>query len=73
MARSVRKEDTDKTANPEVKYLRTLNGKEIKPCKEEILITANDDMTYIKIQEYSGSSIKLNVNIDMKAKMIKEN
>ncbi len=54
---SVRKEDTDKTADPEVKYLRTPNGKEIKLDKEEILITANDDVTYIKINEKSGVEI----------------
>ena len=55
--RSVRKEDTDRTADPEVKYLRTPNGKEIKPGKEEILIVANDDVTYIKINEKSGVEI----------------
>ena len=54
---SVRKEDTDKTADPEVKYLRTPNGKEIKLDKEEILITTNDDVTYIKINEKSGVEI----------------
>ncbi len=54
---SVRKEDTDKTTDPEVKYLCTPNGKEIKPGKEEILITAKDDVTYIKINEASGVEI----------------
>ncbi len=54
---SVRKEDTDKTTGLEVKYLCTLNGKEIKLDKEEILITAKDDVTYIKINEASGVEI----------------
>ena len=40
-----------------VKYLRTPNGKEIKLDREEILITANDDVTYIKINEASGVEI----------------
>jgi len=57
VVQSVRQEDTDKTADPEVKYLRTPNGKEIKLDKEEILITANDNVTYIKINEASGVEI----------------
>lgn len=54
---SVRQEDTEKTADPEVKYLRTPDGKEIKLDKEEILITAKDNITYIKINEKSGVEI----------------
>lgn len=54
---SVRQEDTEKTADPEIKYLRTPDGKEIKLDKEEILITAKDNITYIKINEKSGVEI----------------
>lgn len=54
---SVRQEDTEKTNDPEIKYLRTPNGKEIKLDREEILITANDDVTYIKINEAGGVEI----------------
>ncbi len=35
IVQSVKKEDTDKTANPEVKYLRIPNGTEIKSGKED--------------------------------------
>lgn len=54
---SARQEDTDKTSDPQVKYLRTPNGKEIKLDKEEILITANDFVTLIRINETSGIDI----------------
>jgi len=54
---SVRQENTGKTADPKVKYLRTPDGKEIKLDKDEILITANDNITYIKINEKSGVEI----------------
>ncbi len=54
---SARQEDTEKTADPKVKYLRTPDGKEIKLDKEEILITANDNITYIKINEKNGVEI----------------
>lgn len=54
---SVRQEDTDKTADPKVKYLRTPDGKEIKLYKEEILITAKDNITYIRINEKDGVEI----------------
>ncbi len=54
---SARQEDTDKTSDPGVKYLRTPDGKEIKLDKEEILITAKDGVTYVKINETSGVDI----------------
>lgn len=44
---STRQEDTEKTADPRVKYLRTLDGKEIKPDREEILITTKDGVTLV--------------------------
>lgn len=54
---SVRQEDTDKTADPGVKYLRTPDGKEIKLDREEILITANDGITFLRIHEKTGVDV----------------
>lgn len=54
---SVRQEDTPKTADPKVKYLRTPDGKEIKLDKEEILITAMDGITLIRINEKTGVDV----------------
>ena len=54
---SVRQEDTEKTGNPQVKYLRTALGKEVKFDKDEILITANDDVTYIRINQNGGVDV----------------
>ncbi|MCL1983017.1 MAG: DUF2345 domain-containing protein [Clostridiales bacterium] len=57
-ASSVRQEDTDKTTDHMVKYLRTSYGKEIKLDEKEILITAKDGETFIQINEDSGITIK---------------
>ena len=54
---SVRQEDTEKTEDPQVKYLRTALGKEVKFDKNEILITANDDVTYIRINQNGGVDV----------------
>ena len=54
---SARQEDTEKTADPKVKYLRTPDGKEIKLDGEEILITAKDGVTYVRINEKTGVDI----------------
>ncbi len=54
---SARQEDTEKTADPKVKYLRTPDGKEIKLDGEEILITAKDGITYVRINEKTGVDI----------------
>jgi hypothetical protein len=56
-ATSVRQEDTDKTSDPLVKFLRTTFGKEIKFNNKEILITGKDDDTFIKINEDTGIEI----------------
>jgi hypothetical protein len=50
-ASSVRQEQTGRTGDHMVKYLRTSFGKEIKLDKNEILITALDDVTFIRINE----------------------
>ncbi len=54
---AVRRDDTEKTSDPRVKYLRTADGKEIKLDKDEILITANDNLTFVKINKNSGVEI----------------
>ncbi len=54
---SIRQEDTEKTSDPSTKYLRTPNGKEIKLDKNEILITAKDGATFIRINEQSGVDV----------------
>ncbi len=54
---SIRQEDTDRTDDPRVKYLRTADGKEIKFDREEILITANDEITLIRLHEKTGIDI----------------
>lgn len=54
---SIRQADSDRTTDPKIKYLRTPDGKEIKLEKEEILITAKDGVTFIRINETSGVDI----------------
>lgn len=54
---SIRQEDTEKMEDPGVKYLRTPDGKEIKLDHEEILITANDGITLIRIHEKTGVDV----------------
>ena len=54
---SMRQSGTGKTGDPLVKFLRTPFGKEVKLEEKEVLITAKDDETYIKINEDSGIEI----------------
>ena len=56
-ASSVRRDDTERTSDPLVKYLRTPFGKEIKFEEKEILITAKDEKTFIRINEDTGIEI----------------
>ena len=60
-ASSVRQKDVEKqekvgggTGDPAIKFLRTSTGKEIKLDGEEILITAEDGTTYMKINMGTG-------------------
>jgi hypothetical protein len=55
---SIRQTDTGKTSDPLVKYWRTTFGKEIKMDKKEILVSAQDDETYIRINMDKGINIK---------------
>ena len=48
---------SDKTTDPDIKYLRTKYGKEIKFAKDEIVITCVDHEMYIKLNETSGIEI----------------
>jgi len=54
---SMRRSGTGKTSNPLIKYLRTTYGKELKLEEKEVLITAKDDETYIKLNEDTGIEI----------------
>jgi uncharacterized protein (DUF2345 family) len=54
---SMRRSGTSRTANPAVKFLRTPYGKEAKLDEKEVLLTAKDDETYIKINEDTGIEI----------------
>lgn len=54
---SIRQDDTEKTADPRVKYLRTPDGKEVKLDREEILITAKDGVTLVRINEKTGVDV----------------
>ena len=56
---AVRREDTERTGDYLVKYLRTSFGKEIKFDKNEILVSALDDVTYIRINEDTSEGIEI--------------
>jgi len=65
-----------KTTDPRTKYLRTADGKEIKLDEKEILITAKDDTTFIRINEETGIDIitphPVNVTSDSTISMTSE-
>lgn len=52
-----KKNSADKISDPNVKYFRTTDGKELKLDEKEILITAKDEEIYIQLNEESGISI----------------
>jgi len=56
---AIRRDDTDKTTDHLVKYLRTSFGKEIKFDKNEILISSLDDTTFICINEDEKKGITI--------------
>jgi hypothetical protein len=55
---SVRRETTDRTIDHMVKYLRTSYGRELKMDKDEILLTAVDNDTFIRIHKANGEEGK---------------
>ena len=55
----------DKINDPNVKYIRTANGKEIKFDKDEILITTEDDTTFIRLNDKTGIEIRSNLSINI--------
>jgi hypothetical protein len=74
-----KKKENDRHNDPEVKYIRTKNGKEIMLDKESIRISALDAKIYIKLTEKEGIKIFSekdvviqsdgNMNISSKGKM----
>jgi hypothetical protein len=54
---SVRRDDTERVADPLVKFWRTSFGKEIKMDEKEILISSVDDKTFIRINMDTGIHI----------------
>ncbi|NLD47563.1 MAG: hypothetical protein GX660_10250, partial [Clostridiaceae bacterium] len=58
---SVRKDtegsENNKVSNPDIKYFRTKAGKELMFSEKEILISAKDGETFIKLSEDSGIEI----------------
>jgi len=56
---AVRRDDTERTGDYLVKYLRTSFGKEIKFDRNEILISALDDTTFIRINEDEQNGIEI--------------
>ncbi|MGM0502513.1 MAG: DUF2345 domain-containing protein [Bacillota bacterium] len=56
---AIRKEikDSDKLADPNIKYLRTKFGKEIAFKEEEIVITGKDDEVLIRVNEKNGVEV----------------
>ncbi len=54
---SYRQLGSDRTGNPDVKYLRTPHDKEIKISEEEILITAKTGGLYVRLNEKNGIEV----------------
>jgi len=54
-----------KTNDPQIKFLRTPYGKEIKFQEKEILITGKDDETFIRINEEEGIIIQTKHNVEV--------
>lgn len=54
---SWRQEGSDRTVNPDVKYLRTPHDKEIRISETEILITAKTGGLYVRLDEDNGIEV----------------
>ena len=54
---SYRQVDSDRTGDPNVKYLRTPHDKEIRISEDEILITAKTGGLYIKLNQDDGIEV----------------
>lgn len=54
---SYRQMESDRTTDPNVKYLRTPHDKEIKISEDEILITAKTGGLYIKLNQDNGIEV----------------
>ena len=53
----------DKIDNPQVKYFRTADGKEVMFSPEEIVITCSDNAIFINMDQNSGITISSSENI----------
>lgn len=47
----------NKLSDPEIKYLRTKYGKELKFSPDEILITSTDDESFIRLNDHTGIEV----------------
>lgn len=54
---SYRQIESDRTVNPDIKYLRTPHDKEIRISEKEILITAKTGGLYIRLNEDGGIEV----------------
>lgn len=53
-AQSVRRGETDRTNDPNIKYIRTVYGIEIQMNKSEIVITSDDWLTFMDLTKKNG-------------------
>lgn len=65
---AVRNKQTSCTDDPQTKYLRTKDGKEIRFSPKELVITGKDKAVYIQMTEDEGITINSNTNIALEAK-----
>lgn len=57
----------DKIDNPQIKYFRTADGKEVMFSPEEIVITCSDNAIYISLNQSDGITISSTENIKIKS------
>jgi phage baseplate assembly protein gpV len=62
--------EDDKTSDPQVKYFRTANGKEIMFGEKEIVISATDDKVLVRINEENGVEIYSEQPVSIQGKEI---
>ena len=65
---AVRNKQTHSTDDPQTKYLRTKDGKELRFGPKELVITGKDKSVYIQMTEDEGITINSNTNITLEAK-----
>ncbi|HEY8465162.1 MAG TPA: phage baseplate assembly protein V, partial [Bacillota bacterium] len=65
---AVRNKQTHSTDDPQIKYLRIKDGKELRFGPKELVITGKDKSVYIQMTEDEGITINSNTNITLEAK-----